>query len=258
MKSLTLLLVIFIATGMILRIEHPRGDVVPPVTDYREDSPAVCVSYPHALVRCGVALSEEFEAQRNDPLLREHYSEVGTVQPVVLTADEWDFASFRGDTGIVWTPTRILIRAGEHVLRDRAGNTIRARCGNRLSPTPRTPVAFVMPPQMEHETPEIVLVEPPLSIGWPGKPDDLLVPPLSPVPLLSVMPLPFSSVTLAPVMLSPVVITQPIPAPVSEVPEPQTWLLVSGAFLTLLIAGRVADVTTSSRYYTTHHFQITK
>src|SRR5579862_7529013 len=125
MKSLTLLLVIVIATGMILRIEHPRGDVVPPVTDYREDSPAVCVSYPHALVRCGVALSEEFEAQRNDPLLREHYSEVGIVQPVVLTADEWDFASFRGDTGIVWTPTRILIRAGEHVLRDRAGNTIR-------------------------------------------------------------------------------------------------------------------------------------
>src|ERR1700688_3084262 len=161
------LAVVFIASTVVavLTIWPPPPTHRPVATDIFSDriekTPGICLSYPHALAKCGVASSADFETLRDDPFLREHYSEVGMVHPAVLTADEWDFASFRGKNGIVWTPTRILVRAGELVFRDRAGNTVRARCGNRLSQEPQVPVAFVMPPEMEHETPEIAFVEPP-------------------------------------------------------------------------------------------------
>ena len=255
MKIFALLIVVF-AAWVLLREYDQRPENMRPVrSSYLTEAPSICVSYPHALVRCGIASSEQFEAERNDPSLREHYSEVGMVQPALLSNDEWAYASFRGPTGIVWTPGRILIRAGEYVLRDKVGNTIRARCGNRLSAVPRTPVAFVMPPEMEHERPEIVMSEPPVLIGWPGKPDDFLVsslPPFAPlvetpetvldrppltggptgpdIPVIAALPL-----AIPPVISFPP-ITPPRPAPVGGVPEPDTWLLAAGAVVVLWIS----------------------
>ena len=262
MKTCTLLLII-VAGCLVMRVNHPRRQIAPPPSDgYQEQAPSICIAYPHALVRCGVASSEEFEAHRNDASLREHYSEVGMVQPALLTADEWDYASFRGATGIVWTPVRILVRAGEYVLRDRVGNTIRARCGNRLSPTPRKPVAFTMPPEMELETPGISISEPPVLVGWPGKLENFLVPalptlvetagtsvedpplkgwPTAPdIPLIAALP-----VAIPPVIGFPPQITIPPHAPpINGVPEPQSGILILSAVLAVLIvAARRANST---------------
>jgi hypothetical protein len=254
MKIFALLIVVF-AAWVLLRVDHRRPENLPAIGNSEPtEAPSICVSYPHALVRCGVSSSEQFEAERNDPSLREHYSELGLMQPALLTADEWAYASFRGPTGIVWTPSRILIRAGEYVLRDKVGNTVRARCGNRLSATPRTPVAFVMPPEIEHETPEIVMSEPPLLVGWPGKLDDFLVSPLPPfvktqetalarppltgwptapdLPVIAALPLVIPPVISFP----PNTINPPLPPPVGGAPEPHTWLLASGAALVLWIS----------------------
>jgi hypothetical protein len=250
MKAMTLALVLVISAATeILWIEHPRGHIAAPSTEFSADSvekaPKVCVSYPHALAKCGVASPADFEALREDPTLRLHYSDVGMVQPAALTADEWDFASFRGDSGIVWTPTRILVRAGELVFRDRSGNMIRARCGNRLSHEVRAPAAFVMPPEMEHETPEIAFVEPPLLVGWPGKPDDFLVPPFSPdPPSMGPSPtpfgLPFSGPAAPPPLppvLPPIIIPPPFPVigRINDTPEPDTYLLLLAGISGLLI-----------------------
>ena len=244
MKAMTLALVLVISAAIeILRIVHPHGHLAAPSTDFSADwvekSPKICVSYPRALAKCGVASPADFEALREDPMLRLHYSDVGMVQAAVLTADEWDFASFRGDSGIIWTPTRILVRAGELVFRDRSGNTIRARCGNRLSHEFRAPGAFVMPPEMEHETPEIAFVEPPLLAGWPGKPEDFLVSPFLPdQPSMGPFPapsgLPFSGPATPlplPPALPPIILPPPFPVigRINDTPEPGTdWLLLAG------------------------------
>jgi hypothetical protein len=245
MKTLTLLFLIFI-TLVVVRARHPRRKVAAASASagYTQPAPTVCVAWPHALVRCGVSSSEDFEAQRSEPLLREHYSEVGIVQPAVLTTDRWYFASFRSGAGIVWTPTRILVRAGEHVLRDRDGNTIRARCGNRLSEESRTPVAFVMPPEMKQETAEVTFIEPPLLIGWSGKQEDLLVSPLPPMlPLTAAptaAPVP-ETITMPRATLPVATLTPPLGAPpvaVGQAPEPHTFFLMLGAGVALWIARR--------------------
>jgi hypothetical protein len=223
--------------------EHPTAESAP------------CVSYPHALVTCGVRSSDDFEtARQTGPGLASHYADVGFVRPAVLKSDEWDYASFRQGDRIVWTPQPILVRSGELVLRDRYGNTIRARCGNRLSEMPREPKAFVMPPELTHEIPSVQLTD-----AWP--------PVLQPLPSGFFIPLPLllpPNVTdtsgkgepLPPVVLTgqplpPLILNTPVmirtggtlsPGPVST-PEPSpAILMIAGAasFLYLKRSRRVS------------------
>ena len=162
------------------------------------------------------------------------------VVPAVLKADEWDYASFRGATGIVWTPKRILIRAGERVLRDRAGNTIRGRCGNRLSAEPRSPAALVLPAEMENETPEVAFIEPPSLLGNLIEPADALAPVLPPLPPFPPRVTPPLETTASP---SEQTVQQPASQSgaaaqsghVEEAPEPGTLHMLAGGFTALLL-----------------------
>lgn len=185
-------LVAGIAVGLIVGLlttdscRHARVILPPADTEPMATVARPCISYPHALVKCGVWSMEDVEAARKDPLVDEHYHDIGIVRIAVLKADEWDYVSFRqsrirvgssapGDLVIrdsvfecfiadcsslfddaAWTPRPILIKAGELILEDRAGNRIRARCGNRLSVVPREPKAMAMPPDMEREVPTVV------------------------------------------------------------------------------------------------------
>jgi hypothetical protein len=247
MRAFALLVFALMALGPMF-VGHQQRPIAQPMTDGRvEQTPEICASFPRALVRCGVWSSEQFESHRNDPSLRDHYSEIGIVQPLLLTADEWDYASFRGPTGIVWTPEKILIRAGERILRDRVGNTIRARCGNRLSPSPRRPVAFAMPPEMEQETAEISISEPPLLVGWPGKRPDDLVEPLPPltslldnpeIPPAGVLELPVPPGSHHVIILPPYTAVQPVPPHTGAAPELQPSLLMSTALILLWMFAR--------------------
>jgi hypothetical protein len=235
-------------------------------------APVPCLTYPHALVKCGVWSMEDVEASRKDPLVAEHYRDIGIVRSAVLKADEWDYVSFRGDTpnaepgkylragrdgyvwtSIVWTPRPILIHAGELILEDRAGNRIRARCGNRLSAVPREPKAFVMPPEMEHEVPTVTMPDeapllPPVSIqrallpvpdlvAFAPPADELPVSPLGPF-LPSLIPPMVGVAAIPPAVFlpggPPVVIGR---GPIRGTPEPMTlWLFF--AALVLIAAWR--------------------
>ncbi len=112
--------------------------------------------YPLSLIPGGVRSDDDLEAARvSDPLLAAHYADVGFLRPAFLTEDRLFYASYRQGSSIVWTSSRIPVRAGERILADRSGNLVRGRCGNRLSELPHLPVGFVEPPQPAFETPEV-------------------------------------------------------------------------------------------------------
>ena len=217
---------------------------------------AVCLTYPHALIPCGLSSNDELQrARESDGQLEEHYAEVGFVRPEVLKADELDYVSYRLGSKIVWTSKRLLIHAGEKVLKDRSGNTIRGRCGNRLSRVPMMPAPPLLPPDIEFERPLIAglvpfvpEVPPGLAPVVPGIPTEVPalppyvaeVPPLeapvvpsgpSPfiplIPLIPIIPIAVGSPGGTPIFGFPV-------APPVATPEPGTvWFSVAGVLLVL-------------------------
>jgi hypothetical protein len=131
-------------------------------TDETLVGPAIRLEYPLSLIPGGLTSDAELEAARTaDPILAEHYADVGFLRTAFIPRDQWLYASYRQGHSIFWTNSRILVRATELVLADRSGNLVRGRCGNRLSDTPRTPVAFVQPPEAISETPEVSFMEAP-------------------------------------------------------------------------------------------------
>lgn len=137
---------------------RPRGEV-----GSSEVSRPVRAEYPLSLIPGGITSDAEFEAARDsDPVLAEHYSDVGFLHPVRFSRDQLLYASFRQKNSVVWTNSRILVHADEAVFADRYGNLVRGRCGNRLSEIPRTPAAFVDPPEVASGKPEIAFAPAPL------------------------------------------------------------------------------------------------
>src|ERR1700722_8831139 len=86
---------------------------------FAELTQSPCLTYPHALVRCGVRSMEDVDtARESDATLRAHYADVGILRPAMLRSDEMDYASFRQGARIVWTSRPIRVAAGELVLED--------------------------------------------------------------------------------------------------------------------------------------------
>lgn len=226
--------------AMAWRRERPKPSIIiRPAANIVHVRP--CVSYPHALVRCGVWSLEDVEAARADSMVAAHYADIGTVRPAVLKADEWDYASFRQGAQTVWTARPLLIKAGELVLMDRAGNKIRARCGNRLSPTKQYP-AMPAPPELERDIPAVTVPgEAPYLpllpiaqelIGLP--PLVAFAPPVEEIPFTPVAPFgipPVAGVAAAPVefWLPPIIIARgPV---IHNTPEPDAFLMVVTAMV---------------------------
>ncbi len=140
--------------------------------------------YPLSLIPGGLKSDVELEAARaGDPILAEHYADVGFLHPISLARDQWLYASYRQGRSIVWTTSPILVHANELVLTDRYGNLVRGRCGNRLSDTPRAPSAFVEPVETTSETPEISFVDAPSLM--PGS-NDLAAVAFPPIPAFEI------------------------------------------------------------------------
>jgi hypothetical protein len=207
--------------------------------------------YPFSLIPGGVASDTEFQAARlADPLLEEHYADVGFLRPAILSADRWLYASYRRGASIFWTASRVHVRAGEVVLEDRTGNLIRGRCGNRLSDSPRQPVSQFQPPDSAFDSPEISFPDPPLlpasleDRSAPSFPPSLPEPALPPVPATANAPLPPTLVRVSapsgglfPPVANPLGTGIPLyaPAPLAPVPEPDTAsLMLLGGVLVLI------------------------
>lgn len=97
--------------------------------------------YPFSVVAGGVESAAEVQAAVDDDLLiAAHYSAIAVPQlkPVKQVGDVHRYASYRMDGAIYWTSKPVTIKDGELLLTDGA-TTLRGRCGNMLSETPREP-----------------------------------------------------------------------------------------------------------------------
>jgi hypothetical protein len=104
-------------------------------------------------------------------VVKAHYADfnVKNAQMVRLTEDKYQYASYRKKNQVYWTKKKLRIRQGEVLLTD-GESYARARCGNRLSDKPHTPVsaeepsaAALMTPPMRLGTPMALAKKPPLG-----------------------------------------------------------------------------------------------
>lgn len=104
-------------------------------------------NYPYSVIPGGAYSPAElrFTVQR-DPLVSKHYSDfdVNSARLMVLTAERYQYASYRLKDHIFWTNHRLRIPKGEVLLTD-GENFARTRCGNRLSNTPRAETTPLQP-----------------------------------------------------------------------------------------------------------------
>lgn len=105
-------------------------------------------NYPYSVIPGGAYSPAELRAvNQTDPLVREHYSDfdLNAAQLVTLTADRYQYASFRMKNKIYWTRNRLKIPKGEVLLTD-GRHYARTRCGNRLSPVSVAQTTPLQPP----------------------------------------------------------------------------------------------------------------
>lgn len=131
------------------------------------------LEYPFSVVPGGIANDDQFQANHQP-----HYADIGFLHRSVITEDKWMYSSYKKDGRIYWTAKPVKISRFELLLTDRTRHTtVRGRCGNLLSETPRTPVAFTEPPEaIMNLPPTFTVTEPPALIFTPGSPDVLLPP----------------------------------------------------------------------------------
>jgi hypothetical protein len=99
--------------------------------------------YPYSLIPGGVRSAQQLEAVfAHDPVLSAHYRgfDIRHARLVRLLADRTVFVSYRIGGKIYWTTKLVHLHAGEWLLTDGL-MTMRTRCGNQISATPRMEVS---------------------------------------------------------------------------------------------------------------------
>lgn len=105
-------------------------------------------NYPYSVIPGGAYSPAELRyVNQHDSVVRDHYSDfdLNAARLVVLTANRYQYASFRMNNRVFWTRHRLLIPKGEVLLTD-GRNYARTRCGNRLSDTAKAETTPLQPP----------------------------------------------------------------------------------------------------------------
>jgi hypothetical protein len=114
-------------------------------------------NFPYSVIPGGAYSQSELRfASQNDSLVREHYLafDISSTRLVTLTADRYQYVSYRVHDQIYWTKRRLRIPKGEILLTD-GRHYARSRCGNRLSNTPQQPTANLEPPEAALNLPSL-------------------------------------------------------------------------------------------------------
>jgi hypothetical protein len=197
--------------------------------------------YPYSVIRGGAYSAAELrEALDRDPVAARHYLVFhrSTVRTTASSFSEPVYLSYRVGNAVYWTSRPVRLPHGETLLTD-GTNYARARCGNRISETPRTPVNDTEPAPEALDTPpppanaiadldtwseNRLLEQPPLLTQvLPGPPVSII----STVPALTLSgtvpswwvigipsglpPLPFPTST--PILVGTIPVIQPTPIP---------------------------------------------
>jgi len=121
--------------------------------------------YPYSVIRGGAySAGELIQALDADPVAARHYavfrrSLVHTAESPFANAV---YLSYRVGNAVYWTSRAVRVPRGETLLTD-GRNYARARCGNRISLTPQTPVSDLEPAPLALDQPS-----PPASIRNPN------------------------------------------------------------------------------------------
>src|SRR5690348_247655 len=210
-------------------------------------------NYPYSVIAGGAYTPADLHsATHADAVVRAHYEpfNLKLERVVQLTADRFQYASYRIKNQIYWTRKKLRIHKGEYLLTDGAAFA-RARCGNRLSDTPQLPVAaqepaaalLSMPPVRPEMLPKLELAQaPPLGevIETAPRLAPVLPNAVEAIPLLeqSALPAPRAPDPMFPVIPRPIPQQpsptfsapppqNPPPPPILPVPEPASiWLFV--------------------------------
>lgn len=113
--------------------------------------------YPYSVIPGGAYSRAELQyAIHHDPVVQKHYGDFDSddVELVKLTADRYEYASYRVKDRIYWTKRRLRLRKGEVLLTD-GTHYARARCGNRLSNTRQGPTSNTEPPEAALDLPPV-------------------------------------------------------------------------------------------------------
>jgi hypothetical protein len=113
--------------------------------------------YPYSIVPGGVSGRAELaHAVLADRTVAAHYAGFAVDKASLQTAGKTRavYVSYRKGDQVYWTARPVTLAEGEAVLSD-GQNDIRARCGNRISDTPRLPVEARGPGEQELDTPVV-------------------------------------------------------------------------------------------------------
>jgi hypothetical protein len=191
---------------------YPRSDELPAIPAAAALTPPRPV-FRHSVIPGGSYTRSELQhAILRRPEVAEHFREVsiGRMVPATLSRDGEYYVSYKKNGSVYWTSHKLRLPQGEPVLTDGA-ETIRARCGNRLSELPKVPrlPAPLEPPAAEFEWVEVPslpgtpVIQPPGHTSW--------------LPVL---------IPWIPILITPGHDTSPEP-PGPVVPEPSPLLLLA-------------------------------
>ncbi len=161
--------VIHFATNHTSQPTGIAGHTVPAVDFPGEMTAATRPVYPFSVIAGGAYSPGELRfADRKDPIVRSHYADfnMAKVKPVQLTADRYEYVSYRLKNKVFWTKKKLRIPKGELLLTDGV-NYARTRCGNRLSDKPQ---AAISPDEPDDKLLSMPPADPqlPLNSALPG------------------------------------------------------------------------------------------
>lgn len=180
------------------------------------------IVYPYSIIPGGVRSREEMATNMSrDRVVADHFSGFNLSRAKMIKANETRFlyVSYRLKNKVYWTAKKVKIPEGETLISDGECEA-RARCGNRVSAAPMTPVSDEEPMVETFDFPEVARLDPPLLASGPELGFD--IEPAPPIPPLNlVLSTPRSSIL--PYYYRPLFVVR---SPDTSVPETGTLALV--------------------------------
>ena len=143
--------------------------------------------FPYSVVPGGIEDAAEIAGVLSkDAVVEAHYRgfRADLARTMVLDQPKMVYVSYRVKDQVYWTRNKVELKQGEKVITD-GKELIRARCGNRVSDAPMTPMALMDPPEVSADTP--LLPQPLVALAKPGgpPPEPVEEPPAEPAPVVS-------------------------------------------------------------------------
>jgi hypothetical protein len=159
--------------------------------------------YPYSVIPGGVRSREELAFNiSNDRVVASHFAEfaVSRARMVRMDVTQNVYVSYRIRNKVFWTAKTVKIPQGEALVTD-GRDYARARCGNRISVLPQTPVSEEEPEPEVFDIPVLARVEPPEPIILPESGLELPVLPESELSLREFPPIePYLPMPTSPVL----------------------------------------------------------